>query len=128
MNLFAHKFLSVLLILAFLTAGISPACAFISGKTSLIEICASDGSLKTIEVSYNQAVDIEESNGGSKHQTKKNDCAFCFANTNITKMVAKLSAINFKPVGGFIYTNSSYFAFKPTAQNYFQSRAPPALV
>ncbi|MFN3700285.1 MAG: DUF2946 family protein [Alphaproteobacteria bacterium] len=73
------KFLThCLVILALLTAGISPACAFmsgISGKMMDLEICASDGSVQIVRVSAdeydpNAAPDIPE-------VSQFKDCAVC---------------------------------------------------
>lgn len=69
-----RKYLHVLIIFAIASAGISPACAFISGGQTQIEICAADGTLKTITVAQDQAPP-----SGAHHETKQNkDCAFCF--------------------------------------------------
>ncbi|MBI1300793.1 MAG: hypothetical protein GC137_03950 [Alphaproteobacteria bacterium] len=71
------SFLSFLLILAFATAGISPACNWVSGKTMLMEICTADGTVKTIEVSAAEYGFEEEKPQQITHL--KNDCAFCFS-------------------------------------------------
>lgn len=66
----------LLLILALISAGISPACAFISGKTSLIEICTADGGIKTIAVTEDgRQTPIPDT---ADHKSKKADCIFCF--------------------------------------------------
>jgi hypothetical protein len=63
-----------LVILALVSAGISPACAFISGKTSLIEICTADGAIKTVAVTEDgrQVSPLDH-----QDKTQKTDCAFC---------------------------------------------------
>lgn len=75
-------FVHLLLIAAFVTAGISPACAFISGGQSLIEICAADGSVKTISVPAAQsplAVAGQSAPAPAPHHSQlKDQCAFCF--------------------------------------------------
>lgn len=75
--------LHVFLVLAFILSGISPACAFISGKSSIeVEICTNDG-IKTVTLP-GDAPEPQE------HE-KKNDCAFCFAQTHLKS--AKADAI-----------------------------------
>lgn len=61
-----------LMILALVTAGVSPACAFISGKMTMIEICSVDGMMK-VAVPADQAPDT-----GDQHQ-RSYDCGFCIA-------------------------------------------------
>lgn len=70
------RYLNVfLVILALVSAGISPACAFISGKTSLIEICTADGIVKTVAVTEDGRQVSPLDHEGDK--AKKSDCAFC---------------------------------------------------
>lgn len=61
------------MILALVTAGVSPACAFISGKMTMIEICGADGLMK-IAVPADQVPDT----GDQQHQ-QSYDCGFCIA-------------------------------------------------
>lgn len=67
-----RHFSFLLVILALVSAGISPACAFISGKTSLIEICAADGEIKTVAVTE----DGRQVQPGAQDKAG-NDCVFC---------------------------------------------------
>lgn len=62
-----------LLVLGFLTAGISPACHFVNGQMMSIEICKADGSVETIEVATG-----EEQGTPSQHQSK-DECMYCYA-------------------------------------------------
>lgn len=64
--------LQSLMILALVTAGVSPACAFVSGKMTLIEICGIDG-LMNVAVPADQAPD-----SSGQHQ-QQYDCGFCIA-------------------------------------------------
>ncbi len=126
-----------LCILAFITAGVSPACAFISGKEGYIEICASDGSLKTIKVSEgsdlynllemsNEDTDIKD-NKKPEH-FKKQDCQFCFSNSNISKSLLTTNTINSINNASFIAIGSGSIAFKSAKLSFFQSRAPPLFI
>jgi len=68
----------VLLILSFVTAGISPACAFVSGHASLIEICAADGTMKTVSLTETQT-GLKASPALPQDKPHKNqECQFCF--------------------------------------------------
>ncbi len=116
-----RKFLSVFFVFAFLMAGISPACAFISGKNT-IEICSSDGTLKLVEI------EDDQTDGKTPRSAKKNDCAFCFTNANIAKVTTDSSVVNLKSPREFTYINGKYFVFTPIVENYFQSRAPPTSI
>ncbi len=79
----------VLLLLALVTSGISPACAFIAGKMQQIEICAADGTLKTVTLSRAPSSDQSGLPAVPQpHKSKKTDCMFCF------------SASAFHPVAG----------------------------
>lgn len=111
----------VLVLAALVLSGASPACEFISGGKSLIEICAADGSLKTI------AVDDNQTPTEGKHQNAKKDCAFCFAQTHLKS--AKAGSITLALVKTSIkadtkppvfYTVSTYITTQP--------RAPPVLL
>lgn len=73
MRIFIHS----LVILTFVLSGISPACAFMAGEANVIQICAADGSVKTVLVSEElnpMAVLPDQS-----PTTLKSDCPFCIA-------------------------------------------------
>ena len=82
--------LHVFLALTFILSGISPACAFISGKSQSleIEICTNDG-MKTITLTG----DAPE----QQEHEKKNDCAFCFAQTHLKTAKADAVLIAYVP-------------------------------
>lgn len=63
-----RQFLNALLVLALFTAGISPVCSFISGRSSLQELC-------TIEAAKVAAVDTSP-RGPLKHKSAP-VCLFC---------------------------------------------------
>lgn len=125
------KALHLFFILAFVLAGISPACKFISGEKSFMEICFSDGSLKKIEVpaEYNallaKAGQTQQQKQGS-HE-KGNDCAFCFAQSSLSKHNAPSSVILTNLTGQSLTIGAGTFALRGTQPLLFQSRGPPAL-
>lgn len=75
------KFLfNLIIMLAFIGAGISPACKFISGE--MIEICGPNG----IEMVRLNANDLPP-DAPQEHDTAKTDqCAFCFTGSQIKVM------------------------------------------
>ena len=81
-------YLHILVMLAVVLSGVSPACAFISGKSSIIEveICTADG-LKIVKMAGDETPAHDH-----KHQ-KKNDCGFCFAQSHLKS--AKADAVLF---------------------------------
>lgn len=81
------KFLTQLLVvLALITAGISPACAFVSTGKAMMEICASDGSVKKVAIPEGfedlLPADADTSSADNEQDHAKimaalDDCAFC---------------------------------------------------
>jgi hypothetical protein len=71
-----RAFISVLIIFALVSALVSPACAFMNGSMSMIEICAADGSVQTVAIDTDQAPVSP-----AKHNTEK-ECNFCFASAH----------------------------------------------
>lgn len=71
-SLIRHWGIHFIMILALVSAGTSPACAFVSGKTTLIEICGVDG-LMTVSVPSDEA---PASNDQADHKAFA-DCGFC---------------------------------------------------
>ncbi|MFP4314466.1 MAG: DUF2946 family protein, partial [Alphaproteobacteria bacterium] len=68
----------LLILFAIVTAGISPACAFMGAQKGWIEICASDGSVKRIQVSSDYLPD-EKDSAPAEQSSLMEDCLFCFA-------------------------------------------------
>lgn len=116
------KFWVYLLIIAALaSAGISPACAFVSGKTSLIEICAADGSLKTIAVDENQnPIDPAQ----HSHKAQK-DCAFCFSNAHSPASLAKAPMITAPLRTAYLEIGSGSAIPITRTNKAFESTGPP---
>lgn len=115
--------LHVFLALAFILSGISPACAFISGKSQSleIEICTNDG-LKTITLPGDAPAPEQD------NHKKKNDCAFCFAQTHLK--TAKADAVLISYISKIsdeqqdIHTSAQVHRFELSS---LAARAPPIL-
>ena len=73
-----RKTIQILSILAFILVGISPACAFISGESSFMEICTSNGIER---IAVNDSFDPSAPTPDQNH-AEKPDCAFCFTQTH----------------------------------------------
>lgn len=121
-------FLHLTLIMAIVTAGISPACAFINGQTSMIELCSPDGDVRVVEVpaALDPFADHAPSPAGDHHaQDNMDDCVFCFAKTQSKALkAANASAMplllpRYLAVGGGTFIPTSLKAAN------FQPRAPP---
>lgn len=76
-------FLHLTLIMAIVTAGISPACAFISGQTSMMELCSPDGDVRVVEVPAAMDPFADPAPPQDDHHAMDNmdECTFCFAKT-----------------------------------------------
>lgn len=115
-------FVQCLVILALVTAGVSPACAFISGKTTMIEICSDDGVTK-VAVPADQAPDTAD------HDRQGHDCGFCLAHATGKAITTPDAAIiDFS----FIYNDSFSFAIAQHRSGILDgrqpARGPPAIL
>lgn len=122
MHIYRH-IVALFLIVALATAGISPACAFISGKTALIEICAADGTLKTVEVPADQAPVSDEENDKSHHMEQ--DCAFCFAQSHQKHDLQDTAKIAPALSQNYLRISNNVYAPTQNALRNFKARAPP---
>lgn len=113
-------FMQCLLICALVTVGISPACAFIAGKMTMIEICGADGLV-------NVAVPADEAPGhDAGHERPGHDCGFCIAQS-MSKAVTTPDAaiIDFS----FVYADAFDYAvptYRPAVlDGRLPARGPP---
>lgn len=84
MGAIRHKFfVHLLLVLALVSAGISPACKFIAGQYDVLEICGAHGA-KTVLVPASQSP-VQKQDNTDHH---KQDCAFCFASGHVKAATA----------------------------------------
>ncbi|MCB1562982.1 MAG: hypothetical protein KDJ75_05345 [Alphaproteobacteria bacterium] len=127
---FFSPLICAFLILALGTMGISPACLFISGQSSLIEIeiCAADGSFKTVALPADQTpFEAPAPEKPAKHLDK--NCAFCFAQSHQkTQAVASLDILPAMSAGDCLSTGPGSFALKSCSAAGFKPRAPPAFL
>jgi len=113
------KICSLLLLLSFFTAGISPACHFVSGKI-LMEICKADGSIETVEMP------VEERQ--QRHAKAQTDCAFCFSSANLKPFISagdkalSLKGSHYIKLSGGVYVPSGL-----TLKSY-NAQGPPVSV
>ena len=116
-------FLNLLMILAFVGAGISPACKFISGQTAWMEICGAGGAEKIL-------VDSSQyPSGKEQHKEIKEACAFCFFGTNIKPHIAGLIDIQPpKQISSAIHYASVDVTLREVAYASSYPRGPPALL
>ncbi len=124
MNKKSSPFVYCLLIFAFLTSGISPACQFISGGKNFIEICAFDGTLKRVEVPADQTP-FDEPQEDNKSHYSNNDCAFCFAQHNQKTKPTSADYALLAPSDQYLSVGSESFTFKSRKQSFLEARAPP---
>ncbi len=114
--------ITIISLLAFVLSGISPACAFISGKASAsIEICTDDG-IKTINLPGDLPGDAPEPH---KHK-KSGDCGFCFAQSHLKG--GKADGFVFFSPGGLNSEKNFYTAALTIARfelSGLAARAPP---
>lgn len=119
-------YLNIVIITALALAHISPACAFVSGQTSVIEICTADGFVKTVEVAadMNPFYDADSEQNQTPPQAKK-QCAFCFAGDHIIAFMPD----SFTTTAANHQTQYSAFIYKhPDLQpikTKYSPRAPP---
>ena len=126
------KILNAVFMLAFIWAGISPACAFVSGKAGYINICAADGSLKTIKISEDsetyaifRILDKDKDKQKDQKHNKKPTCGFCFANSTLTKTLTSSQSLKIVAHKEFLPVGAGSIAFKSATFHHFQSRGPP---
>lgn len=115
-------FLNALLIAAFLLAGISPACKFISGDAFAMEICKSDGTV--IIMTMNEDGSVTEEEKQSEHLDT--DCAFCFSTQNIKTLATadlKPSLALHQGQTGILATSAAIALV--SANHLYAPRGPP---
>lgn len=129
------KFLQAFFILAFVLAQVSPACAFVSGKTGSLEVCTEDGTLKTIKVPvrYDLTAFIKkgspDKNSKHTHHKEAEQCGFCFAHSHLTKTTISSAQITLPlTVTSVLHIGAGSIAYKSYTSIQFQPRAPPTFV
>lgn len=134
MDFRAHRFLHVFFIFAFFMAQVSPACAFISGKSGSLEVCGADGVLRAVNVpaSYDLSDLVLKTKGQlpddkqKPAHSKANDCGFCFAQTHMTKALTSAQSIDISmPLTATIRIGARNIAYHSYLSQIAQPRAPP---
>ncbi len=77
-----RNFLSILIVVSLVMAGISPACQFISGK-SLFEICSFGDDKPVALIDEALLAYLPDYEPEQEHQELEQDCGFCFAQSNL---------------------------------------------
>lgn len=114
--------LNLVIMLAFIGAGISPACKFISGQ--MVEICGPNG-METVRLNADQL----PPEAPEQHKASADQCAFCFAGSHIKTVSAppviiKVPNLTHVSVEQNIATLQAYSLYRSATL----PRGPPSLV
>jgi hypothetical protein len=128
MRTLIHSFLMI----CFVLASVSPACAFVSGKHTM-EICGADGSVRTMPVPEEllafmaDPVESGQSSDADDHSVRVlDDCAFCFAQTHMKPFWVQ-SDVLYAPDAELSQLPQQFDAIQRQHVAFYLSRAPPAL-
>ena len=112
-----------LLIIAFATAIISPACAFVSGKgLRQIEICTAEGvQLIQVDAQGNKTT-------APAHQTSKTDCAFCFTHSHAKAFIPDAGVILVKALNHYDSIEIPSAQLQSVITQSYIARAPPSFL
>ena len=118
------RYLSILMMICLVLATVSPACKFISGQaSSLIEICAADGSIQKIAVTddFLPVTPIEKN---KKHDHANEDCSFCFAQSHFSSLISAPPLLDLPDQATTRY-ESAALSREELFRSHYQSRGPP---
>ena len=116
-----HAFISMVMIIALVTAAISPACAFLNGDSNFIQICAADGSVKTIAVLNDQSP-VQTPRNTHKVQP---DCAFCFATAHAKPLMTDVTHLTVHSSSAYMKISTGQIVPVGAVLRSYQSQAPP---
>jgi len=119
---FGANIVFTLLILAFATMGISPACAFVSGKMS-VEICKSDGSVEVVQLDLGDDQPLD-----ADHHSAQKDCMFCFAAAHNHALNAAAPVVKTPLAGGYAKMTGGMIAPRAVLIKTTLSTGPPETV
>lgn len=113
--------LNFIMMLAFIGAGISPACKFVSGQ--MVEICGPNG-IEIVRLNTDQLPP-----GTQDHKSLDEQCAFCFAGAHIKTVYAGPPAIKIPQATKvaaerIAASDAAYSLYRPA----ILPRGPPATV
>jgi len=123
MSLRLRHFVFSLLILSFAAIGISPACKFISGENSYIEICSDNNEIKHISLAE---AGLGDQNDHS-HKAKQSDCLFCFASTHGKALSGTVPKIDMPVLTAYFKGGRGLYTPKSLKTQPFDARGPPTL-
>lgn len=122
-----RRYLSFLVIVSLVLAGVSPACRFISGKT-LYEICGFGEDKVVAPIDDALLAYLPDQPPEDDHESLKDDCVFCFAQSHL-KLAKALDAevpvimTGFEPLqprAGPIFAVHDFLVYAP--------RGPPSRI
>ncbi len=117
----------MLIILAMVTSGISPACAFISGGKSFIQICGADGNVQ--EVAVDASLDpFAEPAPIEKHLESMEKCSYCFSFLNQTLALPSSTDALAAPPQHYLIVSAGIAIPHGLSMSGFHARAPPSLL
>ncbi len=122
MKLLVHLFVMI----AMVTAGISPACAFIGGRMHQIEICKADGSVEIISVPADQAPDNGQQD--QHHQLSADDCSFCALSAYGKALKSAAAAIPSPLLRHDALATEAITFTRPATLSSFDATGPPSYV
>ena len=116
-------YIHALIIVSIVMVGISPACAFISGESS-IEICAPDGTLQTIEV--DKAFDpFAEIPSIADHLEAMEQCSYCFSFDHVKAFALQGQQFDAVLPSYYLVVSSGMAIPEGSQLTLYQPRGPP---
>lgn len=123
-------FLHLTLMMAIITAGVSPACAFINGQTSMMELCSPEGDVRLVEVpaAMDPFADNTVPSPADNHHAQDNmdDCTFCFAKTQSKSLKAADAVISPLMLPRYLAISAGTSIPTSLKAANFHARAPPS--
>ena len=119
------KYMHILVLAAFIFSGISPACAFISGK-SWAEICGADGLIKKVEIPEELLAYLpQDEQQQPTHMQNQMDCSFCFASASLTAALPAKTDFVIPAYAGYLPGGAG--TYTPLGQDLkpYESQGPP---
>ena len=122
-------YISVLVMAAIMLVGVSPACAFISGGKSFIQICGADGSVQSVEV--DAAFDPlaqAPAHDPAQHLETFDKCPFCFIQTHQKFGMVGSTVLGLNALPAYIFIGAGSAIPKTQNAQAFQPRGPPVFL
>lgn len=118
-------YIHIFVLAAFVLSGISPACAFVSGK-SFAEICGADGTIQTVEIDADLLPFLPDDEPAEDEHLAQIDCGFCFAASNLKQFSAAQNDTLVSKSARYIQLSSGVYA--PAGQDLkpYNSQGPPS--